>query len=49
MAAPCPTPDNLVERLYQQRVPLKYAHEPMSGVQDPGDKMGTLTMVIKVS
>ena len=47
--APFPTLDNLVRGLYQQRVPLKCAHEPASGVQDPGDETGTLTVVVKVS
>ena len=46
---PLPTPDNLVSGLYQQKVPLKCAHEPACGVWDPGGKMGTLTIVAKAS
>ena len=44
-----PTPDNLVKGLYQQRVPLKCAHEPVCGVRDPGGETGTLTIVAKAS
>jgi len=32
----------------QQKVSLKCAHEPASGVWDPGSKTGTLTIVIEV-
>jgi len=48
-AAPCCPPDNLVSKLYQQRVSLKCTCEPASRVQDPGSEMGILTIVTKVS